>query len=86
MKKEEKTLLNIVIKKWLKHWGFGKIKIIMRYTLQPITKAADMFNSPKYPLHKQRKLLQKVQSGKGNKSAINIAIYTSYLLRWGKDN
>jgi hypothetical protein len=60
--------------------------IIMRITLQPIKKAVDMFNSHKYPLHEQIKLLKKVQGGKGNMSAIKtIALpYMSYLFKMGK--
>ena len=42
---------------------------IVKDTLQPTKKAVEMFVSPKYLLHKQRKLLQKVQVGKGIMSA-----------------
>ena len=55
-------------------------------TLKPIRKVIDMFISPKYPLHKQRTLLQQIQVGKGIMLAIrNLALpYINVLLKRGQ--
>jgi hypothetical protein len=51
--------------------------------LMPMAKYVRFFNSPRVPLHKQRKLLQKVQFGKGIMHAIKtIALpYINLILK-----